>query len=103
MVLQKRIADRINRIIQVEYNQQTACDAGLINKLLTKCQKALSDEHHPLHSLLQTFEHLAAQAIQPNELREFLRLGLPLHCNTWPVRDYEEIVSLQKSPDVNGK
>ncbi|EDV25542.1 uncharacterized protein TRIADDRAFT_23507 [Trichoplax adhaerens] len=99
LLLQKRITNRINRIIQVEYNQQTACDAGLINKLLTKCQEALSDDCHPLHLLLQTFEHLAAQAIQPNELREFLRLGAPLHCYTWPVRNYEDIVNLQKSPN----
>lgn len=51
--------------------------------LLTIGQHALSEEKNPLHVPLQyMLERLAAQALQPTELREFLRLGQPLHCKS---------------------
>lgn len=52
-------------------------------QLLRIGQQALSEESNLWHVPLQyILERLAAQALQPTELREFLRLGQPLHCCT---------------------
>lgn len=52
-------------------------------QLLRMGQHALSEEKNLLHVPLQyMLERLAAQALQPTELREFLRLGQPLHSNS---------------------
>lgn len=57
------------------------CDYGLAGHLLKIGREALSEEKNPLHVPLQyILERLAAQALQPTELREFLRLGGPLSC-----------------------
>lgn len=65
-----------------ERNQQIMCDHGLADHLLKVGRTALSEEQNPLHVPLQyILERLAAQALQPTELREFLRLGNPLSCD----------------------
>lgn len=59
------------------------CEVGMAAQLLRMGQQALSEEKNLLHVPLQyMLESLAAQALQPTELREFLRLGQPLHCNS---------------------
>ena len=56
--------------------------AGFASELLSCCSKALEDESHPLHPPVQSmFERLAAQALEPKDLRAFLRLGNPLCCS----------------------
>ena len=56
--------------------------AGFASDLLSCCSKALEDESHPLHPPVQSmFERLAAQALEPRDLRAFLRLGNPLCCS----------------------
>ena len=55
---------------------------GFASELLSCCSKALEDESHPLHPPVQSmFERLAAQALEPRDLRAFLRLGNPLCCS----------------------
>ena len=56
--------------------------AGFASELLSCCSKALEDESHALHPPVQSmFERLAAQALEPRDLRAFLRLGNPLCCS----------------------
>lgn len=56
---------------------------GLAGHLLKMGRKSLSEEGNSLHEPLQyILERLAAQALQPTELREFLRLGMPLCCES---------------------
>lgn len=68
-----------------ERNQQIMCEAGLAGHLLNMniCKQSLSEEGTGLHDPLQyILERLAAQALKPAELREFLRLGSPLCCES---------------------
>lgn len=79
--LQCYLAEVIKSLVRNERNQQIACEAGMAGQLLSQCRTALGDERNPLHAALQyVLERLAAQALQPTELREFLRLGGPLCC-----------------------
>lgn len=56
---------------------------GLAGHLLKIARKSLSEEGNALHEPIQyILERLAAQALQPTELREFLRLGMPLCCKS---------------------
>ena len=55
------------------------CDVDFMSEILENCKLALEDEAHLLHSPFQyLLERLAAQKLQSNDLREFLRLGHPL-------------------------
>ncbi|KAJ8676714.1 hypothetical protein QAD02_012501 [Eretmocerus hayati] len=79
--LQAYMAEVIKSLVRSERNQQLMCEAGMVGDLLKVGHLALQDETHPLHQSLQyIIERLAAQALEPKDLREFLRLGDPLCC-----------------------
>nr|NP_608968.2 blue cheese [Drosophila melanogaster]AAF52302.4 blue cheese [Drosophila melanogaster] len=79
--LQVYLSEIIKSLVRSERNQQIMCDHGLAEKLLKLTRRALAEESHPLHVPMQyILERLAAQALQPTELRQFLRLGEPLSC-----------------------
>lgn len=81
--LQIYLAEVIKSLVRSERNQQIMCEAGLAGHLLNIGRIALSEEKNALHVALQyILERLAAQALQPTELREFLRLGSPLCCES---------------------
>lgn len=77
------LGEVIKSLVRTERNQQIMCEAGLAGMLLQVGRQALSEEKNALHVSLQyILERLAAQALQPTELREFLRLGSPLCCES---------------------
>ncbi|XP_068150456.1 LOW QUALITY PROTEIN: WD repeat and FYVE domain-containing protein 3 [Drosophila tropicalis] len=79
--LQVYLSEIIKSLVRNERNQQIMCDHGLAELLLKLTRRALAEEMHPLHVPMQyILERLAAQALQPTELRQFLRLGEPLSC-----------------------
>lgn len=81
--LQIYLADVLKSLVRSERNQQIMCEAGLAGHLINVGRHALSEEKNLLHVSLQyILERLAAQALQPTELREFLRLGSPLCCES---------------------
>lgn len=80
--LQVYLSEIIKSLVRSERNQQIMCDHGLAEQLLRLTRRALAEELHPLHVPMQyILERLAAQALQPTELRQFLRLGEPLSCS----------------------
>ncbi|XP_076043582.1 WD repeat and FYVE domain containing 3 bchs isoform X2 [Oratosquilla oratoria] len=82
-MLQMYSAHLIKSLVRSERNQQVMCESGLGGEILSKCRNALIDERHPLHPPIQyIFERLAAQAIHPKDLRNFLRLSEPLSCKS---------------------
>ncbi|KAG1679752.1 WD repeat and FYVE domain-containing protein 3 [Nymphon striatum] len=90
LTLQCYTSEMLKSLVRSERNQQVMCEAGLPTELLTCCSLALEDENHPLHPPIQyMFERLAAQTLQPKDLRCFLRLGTPLCCKpiTGPIDD----------------
>lgn len=79
--LQLFISEIIKSLVRNERNQQLMCDKGFVGYLLSIGSEPLQNENHPLHIPLQyMLERLAAQALEPTNLREFLRLGNPLCC-----------------------
>lgn len=81
--LQMYLSDVLKSLVRSERNQQIMCEAALAGQLLKIGRHALSEEKNVLHVSLQyMLERLAAQALQPTELREFLRLGNPLCCES---------------------
>jgi hypothetical protein len=79
--LQLYLAEVIKSLVRSERNQQIMCESGLAGHLLKIAKSVLSEEKNLLHVPLQyILERLAAQALKPTELREFLRLASPLHC-----------------------
>ncbi|KAF7990932.1 hypothetical protein HCN44_000737 [Aphidius gifuensis] len=81
IALQIYIAEVIKSLVRSERNQQVMCDTGMAGELLLMGRIALQDETHPLHSPFQyIIERLAAQSLEPKDLREFMRLGDPLCC-----------------------
>lgn len=81
--LQMYLADVLKSVVRNERNQQIMCEAGLAGQLLSMAKMSLSEEGNALHAPLQyILERLAAQALQPTELREFLRLSMPLCCES---------------------
>lgn len=81
--LQMYLADVLKSVVRNERNQQIMCEAGLAGQLLKIAKMSLSEESNALHAPLQyILERLAAQALQPTELREFLRLSMPLCCES---------------------
>lgn len=74
--LQFYIAEVIKSLVRSERNQQVMCECGFVGHLLSVGSAALQNENHPLHCPLQyMLERLAAQALEPADLRQFLRLG----------------------------
>lgn len=81
LTLQLFAAEILKSLVRSERNQQVMCEAGLPGQLLEFGSVALEDETHPLHQPLQyMLERLAAQGLEPKDLRDFLRLGDPLCC-----------------------
>ncbi|XP_071507653.1 WD repeat and FYVE domain-containing protein 3-like [Diadema antillarum] len=81
LALQTHLVDVIQDLVKSERNQQIMCEAGLPQRLLQIGSAALSKEDHTLHMPLQhMLERLASQALEPKDLRDFLRLGSPLNC-----------------------
>lgn len=79
--LQYYIAEIIKSLMRCERNQQVMCDSGFVGYLLAIGSLPLQNEDHPLHCPLQyMLERLAAQALEPTDLRQLLRLGNPLCC-----------------------
>lgn len=79
--LQLYLAEVIKSLVRSERNQQIMCESSLAGHLLKIGKTVLSEEKNILHVPLQyILERLAAQALKPTELREFLRLASPLHC-----------------------
>ncbi|GAB6019627.1 hypothetical protein CHUAL_001189 [Chamberlinius hualienensis] len=73
------ITEVLKSMMRSERNQQVMCDAGFPHELLSRFSVALVDEENPLHSPLQyMFERIAAQGLEPKDLRDFMRLGNPL-------------------------
>ncbi|XP_068632967.1 WD repeat and FYVE domain-containing protein 3 isoform X2 [Battus philenor] len=71
----------LKSLVRSERNQQVMCGAGLAGVVLRVCGAALRCERHPLHApTMYMLERLAAHALRPIELREFLRMGNPLNC-----------------------
>jgi hypothetical protein len=65
----------LKSLVRSERNQQVMCEAGLPGQLLTIGRLALEDETHPLHPPLQyMLERLAAQTLEPRDLRQVLYL-----------------------------
>uniref|UniRef100_A0A1I7XKI0 Anaphase-promoting complex subunit 1 n=1 Tax=Heterorhabditis bacteriophora TaxID=37862 RepID=A0A1I7XKI0_HETBA len=71
----------LKALLKPERNQQLMCQVDMPRHLLTIASKLFLCENH---ILLQPFyyilERLSYQAMQPNQLRRFLRLDLPLCC-----------------------
>lgn len=81
LALQLYVAEVIKSLMRSERNQQVMCDSNYVSYLLSIGSVALQNENHALHSPLQyMLERLAAQALEPIDLRNFLRLGNPLCC-----------------------
>lgn len=81
LVLQVYCSEIIKSLVRCERNQQVMCEAGLPAHILFVASAALQQETHPLHPPIQyMIERLATQALEPKDLREFLRLGSPLNC-----------------------
>ncbi|XP_059046581.1 WD repeat and FYVE domain-containing protein 3 [Achroia grisella] len=75
------LAHVLKSLVRSERNQQVMCGAGLAGVVLRVCGAALRGERHPLHApAMYMLERLAAHALRPAELREFLRMGNPLNC-----------------------
>ncbi|OQR73709.1 WD repeat and FYVE domain-containing protein 3-like, partial [Tropilaelaps mercedesae] len=85
--VQLYVAELLRSLVRTERNQQIMCQAGLAGQLVSRMKSALEDEGHQLHIVMQyMLERLAAQALEPRELRAFLRLGSPLRCDG-PFKD----------------
>lgn len=71
----------ISSLLDIERNQQVMCSVNFINELLSKrFNYALINEHHSLHSTLQKiFIQLAAQQINSQNLRNYIRLTRPFN------------------------
>ncbi|CAI9723395.1 repeat and FYVE domain-containing 3-like isoform X2 [Octopus vulgaris] len=81
--LQTYTAELLKSVMRTERNQQIMCDVGFPHELLNHGNVALADESHSLHPPLQyMYERLAAQALTPKDLKDFLRLGSPLNCRS---------------------
>ncbi|XP_050561954.1 WD repeat and FYVE domain-containing protein 3 isoform X1 [Spodoptera frugiperda] len=75
------LAHVLKSLVRSERNQQVMCGAGLAGVVLRVLGGALRVERHPLHApAMYMLERLAAHALRPSELREFLRMGNPLNC-----------------------
>ncbi|XP_014211622.1 WD repeat and FYVE domain-containing protein 3 [Copidosoma floridanum] len=68
--LQVYIAEVIKSLVRSERNQQLMCEVGIVGELLKVGRAALEDETHYLHQSFQYIvERMAAQALEPKDLR----------------------------------
>jgi WD repeat and FYVE domain-containing protein 3 len=81
IALKMLVTDIIQSLLRSERNVQILCDAGFPSEILECARRALHDESHYLHTpLLTILERLSCHALEPKDLREFLRMGNPLNC-----------------------
>ena len=98
--LQLFAAETVKSLLRSEKNQQIMCEIGFMHDVLKLCAPALEDDSNFLHSPFQyLLERLAAQKLQPDDLRTFLRLGFPLACLSEDEADkmFEEVPANQKT------
>ncbi|XP_050299394.1 WD repeat and FYVE domain-containing protein 3 [Anthonomus grandis grandis] len=81
LCLQQFISEIIKSLVRCERNQQVMCEKSFVSHILEVGNVPLQNESHPLHPQLQyMLERLAAQSLEPIDLRTFLRFGNPLSC-----------------------
>ncbi len=81
VAIQQLAAEAIKSLLRTDRNQQVMCEVGLVSELIASCRPVLEDEAHVLHAPLHyLLERLAAQKLDPADLRAFFRLGDPLAC-----------------------
>ena len=79
--LQLLVTDIIQSLTHSERNVQILCDAGFPSEILKYASSVLNNESRHLHGpLLTVLEQLVRQALEPKDLRAFLRMGDPLNC-----------------------
>jgi hypothetical protein len=87
IALQSYMSEVIQSLLRTEKNQQIMCDVDLLSNILSLCKPSLEDDSHVLHCPFQyLLERLAAQKLEPTDLRTFLRLGNPLACLNYEER-----------------
>ncbi|CAI4227406.1 unnamed protein product [Auanema sp. JU1783] len=81
----------LKALLKPERNQQMMCQVDMPRHLLSISEKLfLCDDHVLLPSFYYLLERLSYQAMQPNQLRQFLRLDLPLCCHSLDVLDVQD-------------
>ncbi|KAK6060487.1 hypothetical protein COOONC_01852 [Cooperia oncophora] len=71
----------LKALLKPERNQQLMCQVDMPRHLLSIASKLfLCEDHILLHPFYYVLERLSYQAMQPSQLRNFLRLDLPLCC-----------------------
>ncbi|XP_040570676.1 WD repeat and FYVE domain-containing protein 3 isoform X2 [Lepeophtheirus salmonis] len=80
--LQFYISEKILKsLLRSEKNQQIMSEVGFLTDILYIAKIPLENENHSLHLPYQyLLERLAAQKLEPMDLRTFFRLGNPLSC-----------------------
>lgn len=79
--LQLLVTEIIQSLTHSERNVQILCDAGFPFEILKHASSVVNNESRHLHGpLLTVLEQLARQALEPKDLRCFLRMGNPLNC-----------------------
>lgn len=81
------VMEVIKSLVRMERNQHIMCDAQFPRELFAIGAPVIAaDSAKTGHPLLAPFyymiERLAAQAMHPRQLREFLRLDMPLCCRS---------------------
>lgn len=80
--LQLFVIELIQSLTHSERNVQILCDAGFPFEILKYASTVVNNEQRHLHGpLLTVLEQLARQALEPKDLRCFLRMGNPLNCH----------------------
>ena len=104
---QFQMAEVIKSLLRHEKNQQIMCDAGFISEIFKIGRCVLEDEGHILHVKFQyLLERLAAQKLEPNDLRSFFRLNSPLCCDekgggVIPLNRIKTLVSMTTPRDIH--
>ncbi|EHB02925.1 Protein WDFY4 [Heterocephalus glaber] len=94
--IQCSVASHLLSLVKSEKSRQVMCEAGMLRTLVTSCQGVLRTGSSPLHvPLIRIFEKLASQAIEPDVLRQFLGLGIPLPLSA-------AVKHLKASPEGSG-
>ncbi|KAK5969779.1 hypothetical protein GCK32_006168 [Trichostrongylus colubriformis] len=71
----------LKALLKPERNQQLMCQVDMPRHLLSIASKLfLCEDHILLHPFYYVLERLSYQSMQPSQLRNFLRLDLPLCC-----------------------
>ncbi|TGZ69892.1 hypothetical protein CRM22_003482 [Opisthorchis felineus] len=81
--LQTCLLDVISDLLRIERNQQLLCTVQMPRELITLFRHHLANEDSPLHDRIQSlFECLVVQSLNPNDLREYLRISEPMCCRS---------------------